>query len=219
MQRIGLFGGSFNPVHFGHLIPAQSAVEQLALDKLVFIPSAVPPHKLALAGAAMVPAEHRLAMVRLAIAGADAFDVSDVELNRPGPSYTIDTIAAFRQEYGLEVMLYWLIGADSLADLAMWHRAADLVDACQIITLARPGWTIDAALARLRDRLSDEQIGRLASGVLTTPLIEISATAIRHRIATGKSIRFMLPSVVQHYIGQRGLYRRHTEPNNQDDHE
>ncbi len=206
MQRIGLFGGSFNPIHFGHLIPAQAAAEQLGLDKLIFVPSAVPPHKAAAAG--LASAEHRLEMVRRAIADVPLFDVSDIELKRPGPSYTIDTIAAFRGEYGLDVMLHWLIGADSLADLPAWHRAGELVDACRIVTLARPGWTIDAAIARLRDRLSEEQIARLAAGVLSTPLIEISATAIRHRVAAGKSIRFLLPGVVRHYIQQNGLYRK-----------
>lgn len=206
MKRIGLFGGSFNPIHFGHLIPAQAAAEQLGLDKLIFVPSAVPPHKAAAAG--LAPAEHRLEMVRRAIADVPLFDVSDIELKRPGPSYTIDTIVAFRREYGLDVMLHWLIGADSLADLAAWHRAGELVDACRIVTLARPGWTIDAAIARLRDRLSEEQIARLAAGVLSTPLIEISATAIRHRVAAGKSIRFLLPGVVRHYIQQNGLYRK-----------
>ena len=205
MRRIGLFGGSFNPIHFGHLIPAQAAAEQLALNKLIFIPSAQPPHKPL---PNLTPAADRLEMVRRAVADHPVFDVSDVELARSGPSYTIDTVAHFRRQFGLDVMLYWLIGADSLADLPLWHRAGELIDACQIVTLVRPGWSIDAAFARLAGKLSDERIGRLRSGLLTAPEIEISATQIRHRIASGKTVRYLLPSVVIHYIQERQLYRR-----------
>ena len=211
MQRIGLFGGSFNPIHFGHLIPALSAAEQLSLDRLIFVPSAAPPHKVG--AGQLAPAEHRLEMARRAVESVPPLDVSDLELKRTGPSYTIDTIAEFRRQFGLDVMLYWLIGADSLADLALWHRAGELVDACRIVTMARPGWPIQAALDRLREdsKLSDEQVDRLAAGLLTTPAIEISATQIRHRIAAGKTVRFLLPGVVLHYIDQHELYRR-SEP-------
>lgn len=206
MQRIGLFGGSFNPIHFGHLITAQAAAEQLGLDRLIFVPSAQPPHKPATGQ--LAPAEHRLQMVRLAVEGTPLFDASDVELKRSGPSYTIDTIAEFRRELGLDVLLHLLIGADSLADLCLWHRAGELVDACRIITMARTGWPVDRVLPRLAEKLSEEQVARLAGGVLTTPIIEISATQIRHRIGAGKGVRFMLPGVVLHYIDQHGLYRR-----------
>jgi len=206
VQRIGLFGGSFNPIHFGHLVPAQAAAEQLGLDKLIVVPSASPPHKAT--GSHLASAEHRLEMVRRAVADVSPFDVSDIELKRAGPSYTIDTVAEFRRQYGLDVLLHWLIGADSLADLALWHRAGELVDACRIITLARPGWPVDIALERLHGKLSADQVARLAGGVLTTPVIDISATQIRHRIAAGKSVRFLLPGVVLHYIDQNGLYRR-----------
>lgn len=212
MQRIGLYGGSFNPIHFGHLIPALAAAEQLGLDKLIFVPSAHPPHKPP--GGALAAPEHRLEMVRRAIAEVGVFDVSDIELKRSGPSYTIDTIAAFRQEFGLDVLLHWLVGADSLAELATWHRAGELVDACRVVTMARPGWPIEPAIERLRAgrRLSEDQIARLAGGVLTTPNIEIAATAIRHRIASGKTVRFFVPGGVLHYIEQHGLYRRVETP-------
>ncbi|MDD4890137.1 MAG: nicotinate-nucleotide adenylyltransferase [Phycisphaerae bacterium] len=206
MQRIGLYGGSFNPIHFGHLIPALAAAELLSLDKLIFVPSANPPHKPA--AAHLVAPEHRLEMVRRAIEGNPQFDVSDIELKRAGPSYTIDTIAELRRQYGLDVLLHWLIGADSLADLGLWHRAGELVDACRIVTMARPGWPVEKAIDRLRDKLTEDQVARLAGGVIATPLIEISATNIRHRIAAGKSVRYFLPGVVLHYIEQHALYRR-----------
>ncbi len=217
VQRIGLFGGSFNPIHFGHLIPAQAAAEQLGLDKLVFIPSAQPPHKPAKPGLGspnaigrawgpLAPAENRLEMVRRAVEGHPLFEASDIELARSGLSFTIDTVAEFRRRLGLDVLLHWLIGADSLAELPAWHRAGELVDACRVVTLVRPGWPIDAALDRLRGRLSDEQVARLAGGVLASPAIEISATQIRHRLAAGKSVRYLLPGVVIHYIEQQRLY-------------
>ena len=111
----------------------------------------------------------------------------------------------------LDVLLHWLIGADSLAELATWHRAGELADACRVITMARPGWPVEKSLARLKGKLTEEQIARLAGGVLTTPMIEISATQIRHRIATGKPVRYFLPSVVLHYIDQNQLYVRRPE--------
>ena len=206
MLRIGLFGGSFNPIHFGHLVPAEAAAEQLALNKLIFIPSAIPPHKQQV-GSNLAAPEHRLEMVRRAVEGHPLFEVSDLELARSGPSYTIDTIAEFRQRFGLDVLLHWLIGADSLAEIAGWHRAGDLIDACRVVTMVRPGWPIDAALARLRGKLSDERIERLAAGVLATPAVEISATQVRHRVSAGKFIRYLVPSLVARYIADKQLYQ------------
>ncbi|MCG3178243.1 MAG: Nicotinate-nucleotide adenylyltransferase [Phycisphaerae bacterium] len=209
MQRIGLFGGSFNPIHFGHLIPAQAAAEQLGLEKLVLVPSANPPHKLDEAQHRnLASADHRLEMARRAVSGHPLFEVSDVELRRSGPSYTIDTIVAFREQHGLEAVLHWLIGCDSLGDIGLWHRAPELIDACSVVTMARPGWTVDASLSRLRDRLDEGRIERLRAGVLATPEIEISATQIRRRVAEGKSIRYLLPSIVARYIADNRLYVR-----------
>lgn len=208
MQRIGLFGGSFNPIHFGHLIPAESAAEQIGLNRLIFVPSAQPPHK---SGHSLASAEDRLEMTRRAAADHPLFEVSDVELTREGPSYTIDTIAEFRRRFGLDVVLHWIIGADSLAELATWHRADELIDACQIVTMVRPGWPAETAIERLRTRLAADQVARLAAGIVNTPAIDISATQIRHRIAAGKPVRFFLPGVVLHYITERNLYRRAAE--------
>lgn len=202
-SKIALYGGSFNPIHHGHLIIARHLVEELALDRLIFLPSAQPPHK---TGATLAPADHRAAMVRLAIANEPVFEYSDVDLTGAGPSYTIDTVAHFRQTLGMDIILYWIIGADSLAELTTWYRVRALVDSCRIITAGRPGWeTID--WSQLRARLSEDQIAVLQSGMLDTPLIDISATDIRRRVRAGKSIRYLVPDAVRNYIDTHGLYR------------
>ncbi|MFQ6048834.1 MAG: nicotinate-nucleotide adenylyltransferase [Phycisphaerae bacterium] len=202
--RIGLFGGTFNPIHVGHLIVARAAAEQLHLTKMIFVPSARPPHKPA---EALPEPQQRLQMVRLAIAGQELFEASDCELRRGGPSYTIETVAHFRQRFGPQAELFWLIGADSLTELASWHRIEALVEACQIATARRSGW--DAPdLSPLRRRLSNKQIQRLEAAILSTPRIDISASQIRQRIRQGLSIRWLVPEPVEQYIVQHRLYRQ-----------
>lgn len=201
--KIALYGGSFNPIHHGHLIVARHLAEELLLDRLIFLPSAQPPHK---SGATLAPADHRAAMVRLAIAHESVFEFSDVDLSAGGPSYTIDTVAHFRQMLGMDIILYWIIGADSLAELPTWYRVRALVDSCRIITAGRPGWeTID--WSQLRSRLSEDQIAMLQAGMMNTPLIDISATDIRRRVRAGRSIRYLVPDAVRNYIETHGLYR------------
>ncbi|RJP38600.1 MAG: nicotinate-nucleotide adenylyltransferase [Phycisphaerales bacterium] len=201
--RIALFGGSFNPIHLGHLIVARNIAEQLGLDRVIFLPSSRPPHK---NGAALAEGDHRGQMVRLAIAGEPLFELSDYDQNRPGPSYTIDTVSHFRQTLGLEIILYWIIGTDSLADLTTWYRVGALVDCCRIITARRPGFR-EVDWDRLRSRLSEDQIAILRAGVLDTPQIEISATDIRRRVREGKSIQYLVPEAVRQYIAEQRLYQ------------
>ena len=202
-ERIALFGGSFNPIHNGPLIVTRSIAEQLRLERAIFLPAAKPPHKTA---GALLDAEHRAEMVKLAIAGEPIFEFSDYDLTRAGPGYTIETVAHFREEFGPEVSLYWVIGVDSLNDLTTWYRVRALVDSCQIITARRPGWD-DIHWEQLRTRLSAEQIAVLQSGVLNTPMIDISSTDIRRRIREGRSIRYLVPDCVRAYIDEHGLYR------------
>ena len=202
-ERIALFGGSFNPIHLGHLIVTRNIAEQLHLDRVILLPSATPPHK---ATVALLAPEHRAAMVRLAVEGEPLFEISDHDLTREGPSYTVDTVAHFREVLGPEAVLHWIIGADSLAELTTWYRVRALVSSCRIITAARPGWErIDFDV--LRTRLSEEHIASLREGMLNTPRIDISATDIRHRVRAGRSIRYLVPDVVREYIEQHELYR------------
>jgi len=200
--RVGLYGGTFDPIHVGHLIAARAARERLGLDRLIVIPSAHPPHKPV---ADLTDASHRVAMAKLAVEGESDFEVSDCEVRRTGPSYTIDTVGEFRRRFGPEADLIWLIGADTLGELAGWHRLEDLVEACRIVTLARPGWE-SPDVEPLRSRLSAAQIDRLCNDRIDTPRIDVSATDIRRRLAEGKSVRWFVPEAVRQYIVGEGLY-------------
>ena len=201
-QRIALFGGSFDPIHLGHLISARAVAERLELSRVIFLPSAAPPHKNA---SDLLAPEHRAEMVRLAIAEEADFEFSDFDLTRSGPSYTVETIAHFGQQLGPEAVLYWIIGADSLPELPTWCRARELVASCRIVTAARPGWErID--FDALRPHFSAEQIDGLRANMVETPRIDISATDIRRRVREGRSIRYLVPETVCEYILEHRLY-------------
>jgi len=202
--KVGLYGGSFNPIHFGHLISARSVAEKLGLEQVVLIPSASPPHK---PRAELAPAEDRLAMTRLAVEGDPLFDVSDVELLRNGPSYTFDTVMEMRGRLGMGAEIVWIIGADSLPELATWSRIAKLVAAATIVTVTRPGWERGRVdLAALRAAVGEAEIARLLKNCLETPAVGISASDIRARVRAGRSIRYLLPDAVASYIHRQQLY-------------
>ena len=201
-ERVALFGGSFNPIHFGHLILARSVAEQLTLDRVIFLPTANPPHKDA---STLVEGSHRAEMVRLAIEGEPGFVLDDFDLRRSGRTYTIDTVAHFRGRLGSDAEVYWIIGADSLADLIHWHQVSALVDSCHMVVASRPGWD-QLNFEVLRVCLSDAQITRLRSDRLDTPRIDISATQIRRRTREGRSIRYLTPEPVRTYVENNHLY-------------
>lgn len=198
-----LFGGSFDPIHVGHVGVARSAAQQLAA-RVVLIPAAVPPHK---RDRRLASAEHRLAMCRLAVTSEPQFEVSDWELHQPGPNYTLHTVAAFRISLPGDE-LYWLIGMDSLAELATWHRVAELVDACTIVTVRRPGQTLPNLDEQLGRVLSPAQRARLATHILETPAYDVSATRIRAAIRAGEDISAWVAPRVAEYIRRNGLYRQ-----------
>lgn len=202
-QRIALYGGCFDPIHHGHLIVARAVAERLDIGRVVLLPTADPPHKRAVS---LTPAAHRAEMIRLAIRGEGLFELSDYDLTRPGPTYTLDTVRHFRTMLGAAAEMFWIIGADSLAELPTWHRVAELVDACRIVTACRPGWEAPD-LSGLRKLLSGPQLARLTADIVETPRIDISATDIRRRVAAGWSIRYLVPDAVAAYIAQHGLYR------------
>jgi len=201
-QRIGLYGGSFDPIHVGHLSIAKAVADQLRLREVIFLPSAQPPHK---TNTKLTPAPHRAEMVRLAIADFPTFSMSDYDLTRTGPTFTIDTIKHFRQICEADTELFWIIGTDSLAELPTWHRITEFVDLCQIITAARKT-TEPVDWARFRPLLIERQIKSLRKGILDTPIVEISATDIRSRLIAGEQTTDIPPAVGQ-YIRQHGLYR------------
>jgi nicotinate-nucleotide adenylyltransferase len=195
-----LYGGSFNPIHNGHIGIAQSVADQLQTQRVVLIPAGQPPHKL---DQTLASAEHRIAMCRLAASECDLrFEVSDWETRQTGPSYTLKTIEHFRSQ--MASPLYWLIGMDSLAELHTWYHIEQLVEACTIVTVGRPGVCADwSALSRI---LSERQIARLEAHLLTTPLYAISSTQIRGLAAKGASLGDLVPASVAEYIAAQRLY-------------
>lgn len=197
MKRL-CFGGSFNPIHLGHLICARAVAESAGFDRVVLIPTRQPPHKPPSPDLA-APAD-RLEMCRLAAGEQpDLFEVDDVELSRTGPSYTIDTVAALATRgWG---PIHWLIGADMLLYLPKWYHAPELLKQVQFVVMARPGFAMDSS------KLPAE-LRRLEKNLIPAPLIDISATDIRKRAAQGESIAYLTSPSVADYISQRGLYRR-----------
>ncbi|MCL7461146.1 nicotinate-nucleotide adenylyltransferase [Pseudomonas sp. NW5] len=209
-RRIGLLGGTFDPIHIGHLRAALEVAEQFALDELRLIPSARPPHR----GTPQVSAQQRLDMVRLAVEGVAPLCVDDRELHRERPSWTIDTLESLRLELGAEVRLFLLLGWDAFCGLPSWHRWQELLAHCHILVLQRPDADSEAPEA-LRNLLAARSVNdpRALSGpagqiafVWQMPLA-VSATQLRERLAAGHSIRFLVPDAVLHYIHAHGLYR------------
>ena len=208
-RRIGILGGTFDPVHIGHLRGALEVAELLDLDEVRLIPSARPPHR----GAPQVSAEDRLAMVQCAVQGVAPLAVDDRELRRSKLSYTIDTLISLRQELAADDQLLLLVGWDAFCGLPSWHRWEELLDHCHILVLQRPDADSEAPDA-LRNLLAarsasdpralEGPAGQIAF-IWQTPL-EISATQLRERLASGKSIRFLVPDAVLAYIHAHGLY-------------
>lgn len=201
--RIGVLGGTFNPVHLGHLIMAKDAMEQFEFSKVLFMPSAQPPHK---SPAELAPAHHRLAMLEAAVEGDLHFGVSDMEIRRGGVTYTIDTVRALSAEHP-EAEICFIIGADSLVELHLWKEITELLKLCRIVTIARPGIDL-AALKRLNLKLPAPWPERLLADVRTGHLIDISSTDIRYRVAEGMCIRYLVSPAVDMYITEHSLYRR-----------
>jgi nicotinate-nucleotide adenylyltransferase len=202
---IVLFGGTFDPVHNGHLIIARAVAEQRGYRKITLVPSSRGPHK----GPAAASDSDRLKMLQLAVEGDDLFEVSQIELQRPSPSYTYDTLQEFRQSQATERPIDLIIGADMLADMPNWYRADDVVKLARLVIAARPPW--DQQAAEIADLLA-ERFGKclaedMIEGMCTTPLIDISSTQIRQRLGEGLSVRYMLPDAVGRYIASHNLYR------------
>lgn len=208
---IGILGGTFDPVHFGHLRPALDIQQALGLQEVRLLPCRVPPHR----GAPHASPEQRLAMLRLAIGGERNLFIDERELQRDGPSYMIDTLLSLRAELGSERPLALLIGMDALHGLDRWHRWRELLDHCHLVVATRPGWAppqsgeIAALVQERRAEDVAELRSRPAGRLLFCPvtLLDISASRIRALLAEGKSPRYLLPGVVLGYIHTAGLYQ------------
>lgn len=197
-MRIGILGGTFDPPHIGHLVIAEEARVKLSLAKVYFVPARQPPHKM---DEPVSPLADRVAMLRLALDDSPFFVLSLVEANRPGPSYTVDTVRQLNAEFPPATELFFIMGMDSLADLPTWHKPNDLIEMCHLAVLKRPGYSAD--LEGLERRIPG-----IKSKVLFIPApeLEISSSDLQGRVRRGLSIHYMVPDGVADYIVQHHLY-------------
>jgi nicotinate-nucleotide adenylyltransferase len=197
--KVGILGGTFDPIHYGHLVAGEEARCALGLERVLFVPSARPPHKVEYP---VSPPEVRVEMVRLAIADNPAFELSTIELDRPGLSYTVDTMAMLQEQLGPSADLYFILGEDALADLPTWHQPEKLLDICQLIAVNRPGYHSFSL------RLLERQLPGVERRVhpVRIPELAIWSTELRARVASGLPIRYLVPDPVHDFIYQHGLY-------------
>ncbi len=201
-MRLGIYGGTFSPIHMGHLLLAESCRERHRLDQVWFMPAAVSPLKRAEATASDA---HRVAMVELAIAGNAAFHSSRLELDRGGVSYTIETVREVHQQMP-HAELFLLVGADSLADFPRWHAVQEICSLATVCVVGRPGTNL-GDLQALSPLLSEKQIETIRQNFVEMPPIGLSSTEIRQRVAQGRSIRYMVPRSVEKYIETQHVFR------------
>jgi nicotinate-nucleotide adenylyltransferase len=196
-QRIGIMGGTFDPIHYGHLVTAEAARSKFNLDTVVFIPSGRPPHK----KADSADTEKRYLMVLLATVANPYFQVSRSEIDRAGYSYTYDTICEFRQYYGANAELFFITGVDAILEMLTWKHADKLIEMCSFIAASRPGYD----LTDIGDLPTDF---RAKIELMQVPALSISSTDIRRRMREDKPIKYLLPETVETYIKKMGLYQK-----------
>lgn len=193
--RIGIMGGTFDPIHYGHLVTAEEALVQFNLDKVVFMPTGNPVRK---THRKVTPAEHRYLMTVIATASNPDFEVSRMEVDRPGPTYTVDTMLALRKELGPETDLYFITGADAVWEILTWKDSEALAGVCSFIAATRPGYDLS--------RFSGEDAERMRVEFMEVPALAISSTDIRRRVAERRPIRYLLPEAVAAYVRKNDLY-------------
>lgn len=218
-MQIGLFGGTFDPIHNGHLRAVLDVMETFPLDRCILIPAAAPPHK---ARPDMAEVSDRLEMVRLAARGVQGLEVSEVEIRRSGPSYTVDTIRHFQKTAPSGAQIFLLVGLDAFYDIDSWHKWRELIGAVPLIVMTRPignePVSCSGAAEFLRSHIRDGYRFDPDTGGFLHPdlpavyyrqvtMLDISSTDIRRRIQSGRSIRFLLPGAVERYIAEKELYR------------
>lgn len=189
-MRVGIFGGSFNPPHLGHLVVAEQALEVLGLDRVIWIPSNTPPHKTP----SKVDGTHRLRMVEIAVEGNERFEVSTAELDRGGVSYTVDTLEALSSDESTELFL--IVGADGLAAFESWYRPKRILELATLVVYPRKGHEVESRQSSFFER----------AVWLDTPVIEVSSSALRARLGEGKTVRYLIPEGVLRYIRDNALY-------------
>jgi nicotinate-nucleotide adenylyltransferase len=200
-SKIGIMGGTFDPIHYGHLVAAEVARAEFGLDKVIFIPAGRPPHK---QQQGITDPEHRYLMTALAISSNPNFEVSRLEVDKNELTYTIDTVKELQGLYGEDTDIYFITGADAVLELLTWYKIEELLTLCTFIAVTRPGFD---------RRILEQKIGEISSKYngeilfIEVPLLAISSTDIRERIRSGKPIKYLLPEAAEEYIGRHGLYR------------
>lgn len=206
-KKIALFGGTFDPVHLGHSAVAASAAEHIGAEKVIFVPAKRSPLKNFFPEA---DDDDRLAMIALAIAGNEKFQLDDFELRKPKPSYTLETARHFQADYGDEALIYWLIGADSICELSRWYGIVELIDECNLCVMFRAGFE-PPDFTEFKDLWGAARVEKLQRNIIRTPLLDISSTEIRKRLAAGDDVAGMLAPSVEDYIRKHGLYQSRTK--------
>lgn len=200
MLKLGILGGTFNPVHYGHLLMAERAREALGISKIIFMPTGNPPHKDL---KTVATADDRLKMVELAVGNDDNFIVSKLEIDREGKTYTVDTLKQLKAQYGEDTQIFFIIGADVLMDLPKWRSAGEVANLCKFAAIQRAGYNKEE-FAKQAQYLYEEFGAEIEE--VEMPIIDISSTDIRSRLSDNLSIKFMLPDNVIKYIVEKGLY-------------
>ncbi|MFH1370960.1 MAG: nicotinate (nicotinamide) nucleotide adenylyltransferase [Planctomycetota bacterium] len=199
---IALFGGTFDPIHLGHTAVAATAGESIGAKRIVFIPAKRSPLK---AFSPEASDEDRLAMIAAAISGNAGFELSDYELKKTGPSYTLETVRYFQSESGGDTSIYWLAGADNVEDLANWYGMPELIDECNLSVMYRAGFK-PPDFSRFEPVWGRQRVEKLQQNLIKTPLIDVSSTEIRKRLAAGRDVSGMVCPKVLQYIREHGLY-------------
>lgn len=203
MQRIGVIGGTFDPIHYGHLAAAEEARVRVNLEKVLFAVAGLPPHKL---DEEVTPVEHRLAMVQLGIFSNPDFELSRVDVDRSGPSYTVDTISILQEQWGQGTEMFFILGIDSLVEVPTWHQPERLIQLCHLVAVARPGFEVDM-------RQLEDSVPGISSRVeiIGMPEVDISSSDLQRRVREGLPIRYQVPEDVERYIREHRLYQRSAE--------
>ena len=207
-RKIALFGGTFDPIHLGHTTVAADAAKHIGAEKIIFIPAKRSPLKGFFPKASD---NDRFAMIALAIADDKSFQLSDYELKKPEPSYTLDTVRQFQADYGSRTSIYWLVGADSIDELSLWYGIVELIDECNLSAMYRAGCE-PPYFARFEAIWGPERVEKLQRNIIQTPLIAMSSTEIRDRLAAGGDVTNMLHPPVADYIRKHGLYQSKIKP-------
>lgn len=200
-NRIGIMGGTFDPIHYGHLVAAEVARAEFGLNKVIFVPAGNPPHK---QSQIITNSEHRYLMTVHATASNPNFEVSRIEVDKDELSYTIDTVKDFRRIYGEDSSIYFITGADAVLELLTWHKIQELLTLCRFIAVTRPGFDKQELEQKIGE-ISSKYNGEITC--IEVPLLAISSTDIRERIRSGKPIKYLLPEAVEEYIDKNGLYK------------